>query len=96
ANLPVVMRVDTRNPPFSDHSKDPSDGGGHFIVVTDFNPSSGQVSIFNPWGRRYQKNGMHIKELWQATRAPKKNWSDDEIHAQIADCLRLQKRSEED
>jgi hypothetical protein len=65
--LPVIIGIDIGNKPFKADLGSPDLDGGHFIVITDYNPANGHVDIFNPWGREYQPDGLSLQELWLAT-----------------------------
>lgn len=62
--FPLIMMVDTRNPPFNHES-----GGCHVVNIRDYNATTGEVMLDNQWGT---KNDIRIKieDLYRASMTP--------------------------
>ena len=76
--LPLVVQVHTGNEPFVSDVKGAaaaaaSGGGWHNVVVTDYDPATGDVYFDNSWGREHdhtRSRPVSLGQLYQATRRP--------------------------
>ncbi len=62
--LPVILEVDTRNPPFNDPN-----GGCHVVTIRAYSPETGRVLVDNQWSRNSHRT-YSLHEVYQATRQP--------------------------
>ncbi len=79
--LPLIIRVDTQNKPFSDYSKAGKDGagGGHVLNIMDYNVETDEVTVDNTWGvakdhtgKPGEKPKIKLADLEAAMHTPEK------------------------
>ncbi len=76
--LPIIVQVHTGNNPFAEDANvlaagAAGDGGWHNVVVTDYNPETGEVYFDNSWGSEFdhtRSRPTHWRQLYQATKVP--------------------------
>lgn len=69
--LPALIYVDAGNEPFLADSLGGVAGGsgaGHWVTVTAFNETAGEVAIDNQWGSGFDRPNMPLAELYAATK----------------------------
>ncbi|HEY9869366.1 MAG TPA: hypothetical protein V6D08_09390 [Candidatus Obscuribacterales bacterium] len=70
--MPVILKVNTGQEPFFTDSRGGNAGGSggpHVVVITDFDPKTGEAKINNQWGRATD-HPVNIHELFRATKDP--------------------------
>lgn len=103
--LPIIVYVDAANEPFLTDSGAGTAGGSgaaHVVTITDYDETTGKVSIDNQWGKRVDHDGasgISVHDLYLAmdksTASDTKNqWQKDvdynREHGQIDGCKELE------
>ena len=70
--MPVTIKVNAAREPFysdSNGGQAGGSGGAHVVTVTDYDPTTGKVTIDNTWGKSADRD-VDIKQLYKATQGP--------------------------
>lgn len=73
--MPIILKVHTAQEPFFTESgggKAGGSGGPHVVVITDYDPKTGDVQVDNQWGKG-SDHSFKVSDLYKGTVDPKES-----------------------